>query len=339
MKTLRFFTLFLAVLFLSGCAASPPEQSKTLLAMDTVMNLTIYGDTDDTALSRAEDLIYELEDLLSTTDEQSELYALNQGESVTLSPPVRDVLDQALALCSDTGGALDITIYPVVRAWGFTTSTYQVPDRDTLSALLERVDYSQVHLTGDTLTLPEGMELDLGAVAKGYASDQVAGLFRACGIDCAQIDLGGSIQVLGNSPDGDPWRIGIRDPEGESAEDYVAVVETADQAVVTSGMYERNFEQDGVRYGHIIDPSTGYPADHGLASVTVISPSATLADALSTALFVMGRDRAAEYWRSRDDFEFVLIGEDGSITISQGIADSFSLAGEQGSLSFEVIRR
>ena len=169
-----------------------------------------------------------------------------------------------------------------------------------------------------------------------YTGDRLMELFRQAGAASAYVNLGGNVQVLGSSPDGDPWRIGIRDPEGE---DYAAVVEVTDQAVVTSGAYERYFEQDGVRYGHIIDPSTGYPADSGLASVTIVSPSGTLADALSTALFVMGPDRAAEYWRGRDDFDFILIGKDGSITISEGIEDSFSFSGEQGSVAFEVVRR
>ena len=337
MKRLRLTAAALALALLAACAPSSPEEhSATLLAMDTAMTLTAYGGQGEAALADAQDLILDLEGLLSTTDQDSELYALNQGETVTLSPDTRQVLEQALDLCRDTGGALDITIYPVVRAWGFTTGQYQVPDAAALSALLERVDYAQVQLTGDTLTLPEGVQIDLGAVAKGYTGDRLMELFRQAGVASAYINLGGNVQVLGSSPDGDPWRIGIQDPEGE---DYAAVVEVTDQAVVTSGSYERYFEQDGVRYGHIIDPSTGYPADSGLASVTIVSSSGTLADALSTALFVMGPDRAAEYWRGRDDFDFILIGEDGSITISEGIEDSFSFSGEQGSVAFEVVRR
>ena len=337
MKTLPLTAAALALSLLAGCGPSLPEEhTSTLLAMDTAMTLTAYGEGGGAALSAARDLILDLEGLLSTTDPDSEIYALNQGETVTLSPSTREVLEQALALCQDTGGALDVTVYPVVRAWGFTTGQYQVPDGQTLTALLERVDYTQVALTGDALTLPAGVELDLGAVAKGYTGDRLMELFRQAGIASAYVNLGGNVQVLGGSPDGDPWRVGIQDPAGEGP---IAVVEVTDRAVVTSGAYERYFEQDGVRYGHIIDPATGRPADSGLASVTILSSSGTLADALSTALFVLGPDRAAEYWRSRDDFDFILIGEDGSITISQGIEDSFSFAGAQGSYALEVVRR
>ena len=340
MRTARLSALLLALALLAGCAPASREDTVHFTAMDTVIQLSVYGcDHGEEALSEARQLIQELDGLLSTTDEGSQIHALNQGETVALAQPVQALLERALALCADTGGAFDITIYPVVRAWGFTTDSHQVPTQEELSALLARVDYRQVEPQEGTLTLPQGVELDLGGVAKGYASQQVARLLREEGVDCALIDLGGSIQAMGSSPDGDPWSVGIRDPRSDSPEDYAAVVRVTDQAVVTSGMYQRYFEQDGVRYGHIIDPDTGYPVDNGLASVTVVSPDATLADALSTALFVMGRDGAAQYWRGREDFEFVLMGEDGSIAISEGLEGSFSLAGEQGSVSLEVIRR
>lgn len=340
MRTARLSALLLALALLAGCAPASREDTVHFTSMDTVIQLSVYGcDHGEEALSEARQLIQELDGLLSTTDEGSQIHALNQGETVALAQPVQALLERALALCADTGGAFDITIYPVVRAWGFTTDSHQVPTQEELSALLARVDYRQVEPQEGTLTLPQGVELDLGGVAKGYASQQVARLLREEGVDCALIDLGGSIQAMGSSPDGDPWSVGIRDPRSDSPEDYAAVVRVTDQAVVTSGMYERYFELDGVRYGHIIDPDTGYPVDNGLASVTVVSPDATLADALSTALFVMGKDGAAQYWRGREDFEFVLMGEDGSIAISEGLEGSFSLAGEQGSVSLEVIRR
>ena len=335
MKHLTLAALGLALL-LASCAPAAQKHTATLLAMDTVMELTAYGPEGEGALDEAQALIQELEGLMSATDPDSQITALNQGQTVTLSPPVRELLAQALELCGATDGALDITIYPVVRAWGFPNEQYQVPDPTALAQLLERVDYAQVTLSGDALTLPEGMELDLGAVAKGYAGDRVMELFHQAGVTCAYINLGGNVQTLGASPDGDPWRIGIQDPEGSS---YLAVVEVTDQAVVTSGMYQRYFEQDGVRYGHILDPDTGSPADSALSSVTIVSPSGTLADGLSTALFVLGREGAEALWRSRDDFDFVLVGQDGTVTISEGIEDGFSLQGAGTDYALEVVRR
>ncbi len=337
MKRFRLTAMLLAIVLLAACTpAASQEHTASLFAMDTVMDLSVYGEQGETVLDGARELIQELEGLLSTTREDSEVYALNHGETVALSPSTRELLDRALALCGDTGGALDITIYPVVRAWGFTTGEYQVPDSQTLAALLDKVDCTQITLEGNSLLLPDGMELDFGAVAKGYTGDRLMELFRQSGIASAYVNLGGNVQVLGASPDGDPWRIGIQNPDGEG---YAAVVEVTDQAVVTSGSYERYFEQDGVRYGHIIDPDTGYPARSGLSSVTILSQSGTLADGLSTALFVMGKERAVQFWRTRDDFDFILIGEDGTVTISQGIEDSFSFPGEQGSYALEVVRR
>lgn len=334
MKAFRLSALLLAVLLLAGCA--PKTYTSTFFAMDTVMELTAYGSGGDEALADAQALVEELDRLLSVTGEDSEIRAANRGETVLLSDSTADLLSLALGLCADTRGALDVTIYPVVRAWGFTTGQYQVPDSGTLSALLDSVDYTQVVVESGALTLPGGVELDLGSVAKGYTGDRIMSIFQEAGLTSAKITLGGNVQVLGNKPDGSPWRVGIRDPGSDG---YAFVVEVTDRAVVTSGGYERYFEQDGVRYWHIIDPATGCPARSGLVSVTIISQSGVLADALSTALFVMGAEQAADYWRARDDFDFILIGEDGSVTITEGIEDSFSFSGDWENHSLEVIRR
>ena len=228
-----------------------------------------------------------------------------------------------------------MTVYPVVRAWGFTTGNYRVPEAGELRELLDRVDYNRVSLEGGTLTLPAGTEIDLGAVAKGYAGDQVMASLKAQGVSSAIIELGGNVQALGSKPDGSPWRVAVHAPDGSG---YAGVLEIRDQAVVTSGGYERYFEEDGETYWHIIDPATGYPAKSGLASVTVVSESGVEADALSTSLFVMGRERAAEYWRAHGGFQCILISEDGSVAVTEGLEDSFSLYGSWSGRPLEVIR-
>ena len=185
--------------------------------------------------------------------------------------------------------------------------------------------------TAGTASLPDGVEVDLGSVAKGYAGDVLTGLLKANGVKSALLDLGGNIQTVGTKPDGSSWRIGVRDPEDENG--YIGVVSVSDKAVVTSGGYERYFEQDGVRYWHILDPETGAPARSGLASVTVVGDSGLLCDALSTALFVMGLDRALEHWRTYRDFEAVFVCEDGSVTVTAGLEDSFALSQEGRALT------
>ena len=323
----RLLALCLALVLLSGCTstsvrtASPVEC--TFFAMDTVMSLRVYG--DEALLDAAEARVRELEALWSVTEEHSEIYALNRDGFAALSGDAAGLLANAFELCERTGGALDITIYPVVRAWGFTTGEYAVPDSKTVEELLARVDYTRAALDehAGTASLPDGVEVDLGSVAKGYTGDALTALLKSRGVESAMLDLGGNIQTVGAKPDGSSWRIGVRDPEGN---EILGVVEVVDRAVVTSGGYERFFERDGVRYWHIIDPATGAPARSGLQSVTVIGESGLLCDALSTALFVMGLDRALEHWREYRDFEAVFVCDDGSVTITSGLEDSFTLS-------------
>lgn len=334
--------LLLALSLWVGCAAcapAPAESAATLLAMDTVMELAAYGDGGGEAVAAAEELIHRLEGLFSVTDANSEIARANRGETVNLSPETAELLGEAVDACASTGGALDLTIYPLVKAWGFTTGEYQVPEAETVSSLLERVDYTQVQVRDGALTLPAGVEIDLGAAAKGFTGDRILALFRGRGITSAKLTLGGNVQVLGSKPDGSPWRIAIRAPAGEG---YAGVVEVADRAVVTSGGYERCFERDGKTYWHILDPATGYPADSGLASVTIVCQSGTWADCLSTALFVMGRERAVQYWRAQNGhleggFDFILLGEDGAVTITKGLEDAFALYGDWKGRPLEVV--
>lgn len=240
-----------------------------------------------------------------------------------------DLISAAQSIGKSTGGALDITLYPVVRAWGFTTGEYQIPSDETIAALLEKVDYNAVTVQNGKVTLPEGMEVDFGAVAKGYAGEVCADLLREKGVTSAILRLGGNIQTVGAKPDGSPYRIGIQNPNG-NANDNVGILEIVDQAAVTSGGYQRFFEENGVRYWHIIDPATGAPARSGLTSVTIVADSGTLCDGLSTALFVMGLDRGLDYWREQRNFECILMDEEQNIWITPGLTGAFTLMDGSG---------
>lgn len=346
MKPLRFLTALWTLLLLTGCGDSAATAEEYLpcrtevMAMDTIMTLSVYNQPAEEGmevLRKAIVCIEELEALLSVTDENSEIHQANHAGSspVSLSEDTRELLEEALALCGETGGALDVTVYPVVRAWGFTAGNYRVPEAKEISALLEKVGYDRAELDGDRLTLPEGTELDLGAVAKGYTGDRLMELFREAGISSAIVELGGNVQALGAKPDGESWHIAVQAPEGG----YAGVLEITDKAVVTSGGYQRYFEKDGETYIHIIDPSTGYPARTGLASVTIVADSGLLGDGLSTALFVMGREKAEDYWLAHPDFEFILLEEDGTAVITEGLEGSFSLFGDWAGRPLEVVRR
>lgn len=320
----------LALSLLPACQRQPSQAETTIFAMDTVMNLTLYGETQETvqaALDGAVEQIYAYEDDLSATREGGQLDALNASGTGRLSGDAAALLSAALELCRQTGGALDITAYPAVRAWGFTTGEYRVPGQEELDALAAHIDYSQVALEDGYVSLPQGMELDFGGVAKGYAADQLAARLEREGITSALLDLGQStILAMGQKPGGSPWRIAVQDPAGDG---YLGVLELTDLAVGTSGGYQRYFERDGQTYWHIIDPATAAPARSGLASVTVVGPSALTCDGLSTALFVMGLEQGVQFWREQGQalgFDAVFIAGDGGVYVTSGLKERFSLA-------------
>lgn len=314
---------------LTGCSAPAEEMQqpveRSLFAMNTYMTFTAYGEDAQAALQEAEECIQQVEGLWSVTDEDSEIYQANHsgGQPVTVSEETAQIISFALEMAQRTGGALDPTIYPVLTAWGFTTDSKQVPSQQRITRLLEQVGYDRIRLNGTELTVPDGMELDLGAVGKGYTADLVTEILRRHGVSSALISLGGNIQAIGSRPDGSDWRLGIRAP-WESGN--LGVLTVSDAAVVTSGGYENYFDDEqGNIYWHILDPSTGYPADSGLQSVTIVGREGKMCDALSTALFVMGAQSAEQYWRENGGFEMLLVTDSGEILITEGIAENFTL--------------
>ena len=338
MKNWLSAALLSAAFLLTGCSGAPAQEpeSATFFAMDTAMDFTVYGDA--ALLDEAETLIGSLEEQVSVTDEHSDIYAIDHTGSGSLSGNAAELMEQALELCRRTGGALDISVYPIVRAWGFTTGSYQIPDEETIQSLLPLVDYTQIQYDAATgvVTLPEGMEIDLGSVAKGYAGQLAAQMLRNSGVESALLNLGGNVQTVGAKPDGSPWKIGIKDPQGEDA---MMVLSVEDQAVVTSGGYERYFEQDGQTYWHVMDPSTGHPADSGLISVTIVGDEGVVCDGLSTALFVMGLEKAADLWAQSCDFEAVFVTASGEVYITEGLRDRFALTEQYADTPVSVIER
>lgn len=313
-----------ALLFLTACADNAPYRIQSgFFSMDTYMEITAYGSKGETAIASCKDEICRLESLLSVTVPDSDIGRLNSSGTADVSPDTAEIIKYAKQIGEETGGVLDITIYPVLKEWGFTTGDYRIPDEDTLNTLLQKVDFTQIQIEDNTVAVPSGVQLDLGSLAKGCASDKAAEILKQSGIESALINLGGNIMTIGSNPNGSPWRIGIRNPF--SIDENVGVLEVADKAVVTSGSYERFFTaEDGQVYHHILDPATGAPARSGLVSATVVGGSGMTCDALSTALFVMGKDRALEYYREKGGFDMILVTESGEIFITEGIADSFT---------------
>lgn len=315
---------------------SDKEASKDIFAMDTYMTVTAYGDQAQEAVNEAGAEIERLDNMLSTGNEESEIAKLNQSGSATLSEDAGYLVERALELNEETGGAFDIAIYPIMEAWGFPTQNYQVPTEDTLQSLLKLCDVSGITYDKDNRNISfnqEGMKIDLGGIAKGYTSSRIMEIYKENNISSGLVNLGGNVQALGTKTDGSKWRVAVQSPD--DSDDYLGVLSIEDKAVITSGGYERYFEQDGKTYHHIIDPQTGYPAENGLTSVTIVSEDGTLADGLSTSLFIMGKDKAIEFWRAHsNEFDAIILTDDGKIYVTEGIQDDFSTE-----MDTEIIRK
>ncbi len=309
MKRWLVFGLVLCLL-LSGCTKEEACAQRTVFCMDTVMDIRIWGQERDAAMEAIVEMLHSLEKTWSATDADSVLSAYNRGEDV-LDAQQKALLATAEQLRSQTGGAFDPKLGSLVALWGFYDDNHHVPSDQEIQTARNQTQW------------------DLGAIVKGYAGTQVVEILARYDVDRAIVNLGGNVQTYGQKPDGQPWNVGIQNPAGGDSLGVLAV--TGSMAVVTSGDYQRYFEQDGIRYHHILDPETGRPADSGLCSVTVLCADGAMADALSTALFVMGLEDACAYWQAHDDFEAIFVLSTGEIYATEGVV----LSG----CAFEVICR
>lgn len=359
--------IFLLITLITSC-----QEKKSVIsfeAMDTFMTIQAYGKNAEEAANQAKNEILNLENLISTTKESSDIYKINHATNkknttvatnataptanptttntftptaqtanppstpsenlkLSVSPQTSQLLSFTLQMADRTQGALNPALYPITLAWGFTTENYRLPSDSEIAGLLPLTDYRQIHIGSDTVSIKSGMMLDLGAVGKGYAGDKAIEILQKNGIKSAILDLGGNIQTLGTKADGSEWSVGIKNPwEGKVA----AGLKVTDKAVITSGGYERFFTaDDGKNYIHIFDPNTGRPVQNDLASVTIISKKGLYGDALSTALFVMGKDKAIAYWENHhnlknQDFEMLLITNDKKLIYTPGLAGKIQI--------------
>jgi len=299
-----------------------------IFAMDTYMTITCYGEDAKEAVIAAAEEIQRLDSLLSVGIEDSEIAVINSKGSGAISEDTGLMIDKALALHASTGGAFDITIYPLMVEWGFTSQDFHVPDEATLKALLPLVDSDAIRCHEDSIVLGSGQGIDLGGIAKGYTSGRLMDLFDSFQLSSALVNLGGNVHCYGSKPDGSSWHCGIQNPDApDNTASLLGVVSVTDEAVITSGAYQRYFtdEASGKTYHHILNPETGYPADSDLISVSIISQDGMLADGLSTACYIMGLDTASQYWQnSEDNFEMILMTNDRQVYITEGLSDRFS---------------
>ena len=313
-------------MLVSSAGCGDLEAERDVFAMDTFMSFRVYGENAESSADAIAVLVQRLDGLFSVTSENSELSRVNMGGTVSVSEETFSVIKDSLALSEALGSCFELSLYPVSRAWGFTGEENRVPSDAELSELLLLVDDSRVILDEEnlTVTLPAGFMLDLGAVLKGCAADRARRILSENNEESALLNFGSStILAYGKKTDGSCWRVGVKSPDNDGS--YIGVIEAEDVFISTSGGYERCFtDEDGNVYHHIIDPETGKPASGSLASVTVITDNGMYGDALSTALFVMGEERAEEYWRSHRDFEYIFVLKDGSVIVSEGAQNLFT---------------
>lgn len=301
------------------------EYSEGVFAMDTYMSLTAYGSKGEEAVKAGIEEIERLDGIWSVGKEDSEVAKINQDGDGNISEDTVSIVKKALELSESTKHAFSMTVYPLMELWGFTSGDYQVPTKENIGEKLSLVDDTKVILDEENgkLSLGSGQQMDLGAIAKGFTSARIMEIWKEMGITSGMVSLGGNVQVLGSKPDGSDWKIGVQKP-GDKEGNMLGVLSVRDCAVITSGGYERYFEEAGKTYHHILDTATGRPSESGLTSVTIVSNDGTLADGLSTALFVMGKEKAIAYWKKhKEEFDTILVEEDGTISITEGLQDRF----------------
>ena len=309
-------------LALTACGARSAEPiQKTNLMLDTVVTIALY-DWDDTAtLDLAFDEIARLEALLSVEQEGSDLDRLAKAagqEWVTIAPETEEVLRKAKEYAQLSGGLFDVTSGPLIALWGIHDGQGHYPTQEELAQVLPLIDDDDLLVeSGRAYLAREGMVANLGAIAKGYIADRVKALLVEQGVEHAVLDLGRNILLIGGKSDGTDFRIGVQDPNAEEGA-LIAKVAASDKSLVTSGVYERKFTYEGKTYHHILDPTTGFPVENDVASVTILSDQSVDGDALSTTCLLLGQERGLALIEQLPDTEALFVDKEGQIAMTSG---------------------
>ena len=324
--------------FLIGCGTGAPRSYSQFL-LDTTITITTYDRLSPRTIARLFEYVADVERRMSTTEsdyESTELLQVNRAAGtipVQVSHDTFQLIRQALVYSELRPGAFDITIWPLSRIWDFEVleERMRIPTNEEIEQARALVDYRKLRINpqNHSLYLPQqGMGIDVGAIAKGWAADRVADMLQEVGAESTLLDFGGNIVLIGKKPDNTLWRVGVQDPDTIQGT-YLGVVESGAAAIVTSGDYQRFYEQQGVRYHHLLDPTTGLPADNATRSVTVISNSATDADALSTMLYILGDTEGMQLVESLPATEAIMVTADKKIVLSSGIGAQFTLTNRE----------
>lgn len=312
----------LVMFLLTGCERKVEPISKSGFMLNTFVTVTLYDKDGPEILNDCLDLCRSYENIFSKTLEGSEVYKLNHrpaGEqTVTVSADVAALVSKGLSYSQMSDGAFDITVEPLSSLWDFTSPDPVIPPKEDIRRAVEKVDYRNLKFEDNTLTFLSGdTTLDFGAIAKGYIADRMKDYLLKQGVKSAVINLGGNVLCVGQKPDGTPFKIGLQKPYADRNE-TIETLDIRDMSVVSSGVYERHFEKDGVNYHHILNPKDGYPYENGLVSVTILSKLSVDGDALSTTCFSLGLEKGMELVETMDDVYGVFITEDYKVHYSDG---------------------
>jgi thiamine biosynthesis lipoprotein len=338
--------LLISSMNLSGCTSNEYiAYSESVYALGTFVQITIYDnkEVDQEIFDGLVSRLNEIENKMTINiDVNSEVETINEqaGQGyVEVSEDTFDVIKKGVEYTIATEGRFDITVGPIVELWDIGFDGSEVPEEAAINEALPLLGIDKVSLnasTNEVMLEETGMVLDLGGIAKGYAADELKKMLVAYGYESAIIDLGGNIFCHGSKPDGTAFKVGIRDPFGSSS-DYLGVLSINNQTVVTSGIYERYFIQEGVTYHHIIDTATGYPVDNELESVSIVASQSVDADALSTGVFSMGVEEGYAFVSDLEDVEAIFVTSEGDVIVTDGLQDSFVVTSDDFNLvSIEV---
>jgi FAD:protein FMN transferase len=316
--------------FARGAAESPRSRTEVGL-LGTSCTITIYSGYSEAALDASFARIAQIEERMTVNRDDSEVLRVNRAagkRAVTVSADTFAVISRGLEISRMGNGAFDITVGPLVKLWGIGTAAARVPSVDEIRRALALVSWREVTLSpsdSSVMLRRSGMALDLGAIAKGYAADEVVRILREHGVRSALVNLGGNVLTLGAKPDRTPWKIGVQNPE-EPRGTHIGIVDVGETAVVTSGTYERFFEKAGRRYHHILDTATGAPVDNGLAAVMIVTPSSTTADGWSTLVFALGLERGrALVEATGGEIEALFVTTSRDVHVTPGLRKRFRL--------------
>ena len=303
-------------------------------AMGTIITQQIYGNDSKKVSDEVNTKIHELESIMTINAPGGEIDKLNNsagdGSWNTLNKETIYVLKKAIKFSDLSEGAFDITIGPLVKKWNISAENPQVPNDSEVKSLINLTNYKDILIDEQNLQARlarKGQIVDLGGIAKGYAADQAISIYKKHGITSAYINLGGNVSVLGGKPDGSPWIVGIQNPRQPIGR-YIGTLKIRDKTIVTSGDYERYFIKDNIRYHHILNPKTGYPADTGLISTTIITDLSVDADPLSTATFVLGLDKGRKLVEGIEGVEAIFVTTNKEIFITSGLKNIFTFDDE-----------